>query len=228
MSVANLSGRELSRIAVASTSRAYAIRRDVTFTSPRVSTGTSTDDVTWILSPPWMPSERHDSSRNAQPASEFLGEVEYSAATWRSDSGSSACSAIGGFDPWAEPTNAVEVLKHAGGVRHVHEDDRNDWRGVSEDPLCHRQPLCCASCRRWPERWWAHLTVDEAAYEGPFGTPIASETSCSRLFPPEGTDELTVWSGSPYWCSLRQCAGRRTTGYSNWTPAFKCPPGHDS
>ena len=30
------------------------------------------DDVTWVLPPPWMPSEQNDLSRDAQPASEFL------------------------------------------------------------------------------------------------------------------------------------------------------------
>ncbi len=45
------------------------------------------DDVTWILSPPWMPSERHDSSRDAQPAAELLGEVEYSATDYFGNEG---------------------------------------------------------------------------------------------------------------------------------------------
>jgi hypothetical protein len=48
------------------------------------------DDVTWILSPPWMPSERHDSSRDAQPASEFLGEIEYSATDYFGNEGGDA------------------------------------------------------------------------------------------------------------------------------------------
>jgi hypothetical protein len=48
------------------------------------------DDVTWILSPPWMPSERHDSSRDAQPASQFLGEVEYSATNYFGNEGGEA------------------------------------------------------------------------------------------------------------------------------------------
>jgi hypothetical protein len=56
------------------------------------------DDVTWILPPPWMPSQRHDSSREAQPASEFLGEVEYSATNYFGNEGGDAafyvCAAL--------------------------------------------------------------------------------------------------------------------------------------
>jgi hypothetical protein len=48
------------------------------------------DDVTWILPPPWVPSKRNDSSRDAQPASEFLGEVEYSATDYFGNEGGEA------------------------------------------------------------------------------------------------------------------------------------------
>jgi hypothetical protein len=48
------------------------------------------DDVTWVLPPPWMPSEQHDESRDAQPASELLGEVEYSATNYFGNEGGEA------------------------------------------------------------------------------------------------------------------------------------------
>jgi hypothetical protein len=48
------------------------------------------DDVTWVLSPPWMPSDGDDSSRDAHPASELLGEVEYSATDYFGNEGGDA------------------------------------------------------------------------------------------------------------------------------------------
>jgi hypothetical protein len=56
------------------------------------------DDVTWILPPPWMPPERPDPSRDAQPASELLGETEYSATDYFGNEGGDAafyvCAAL--------------------------------------------------------------------------------------------------------------------------------------
>ena len=48
------------------------------------------DDVTWVLPPPWMPSEQNDGSRDAQPASELVGEVEYSATNYFGNEGGEA------------------------------------------------------------------------------------------------------------------------------------------
>lgn len=48
------------------------------------------DDVTWILSPPWTVSEDDDASRDAEPASELLGEVEYSATGYFGNEGGDA------------------------------------------------------------------------------------------------------------------------------------------
>jgi hypothetical protein len=49
-----------------------------------------TDELTWVLPPPWTPSERHDLSPDVQPASEFLGEVEYSATNYFGNEGAEA------------------------------------------------------------------------------------------------------------------------------------------
>jgi hypothetical protein len=48
------------------------------------------DDVTWIVPPPWMPSERHGSPRDAEPAFEFLGDVKYSATDYFGNEGGEA------------------------------------------------------------------------------------------------------------------------------------------
>lgn len=48
------------------------------------------EDVTWIVPPPWVDSERRDASRDAQPASELLGEVEYSATDYFGNEGGDA------------------------------------------------------------------------------------------------------------------------------------------
>lgn len=48
------------------------------------------DDVTWILPPPWMPLDGPDPSRDAQPASELLGEIEYSATNYFGNEGGDA------------------------------------------------------------------------------------------------------------------------------------------
>lgn len=53
------------------------------------------DDVTWILSPPWMSSERPDASRDAQPAAELLGEVEYSATDYFGNEGGDSAFYVG-------------------------------------------------------------------------------------------------------------------------------------
>jgi hypothetical protein len=56
------------------------------------------DDVTWILPPPWMSPERPDPSRDAQPASELVGETEYSATDYFGNEGGDAafyvCAAL--------------------------------------------------------------------------------------------------------------------------------------
>jgi hypothetical protein len=48
------------------------------------------DDVTWILPPPWMPSKKADSWRDALPAATLLGEVEYSATNYFGNEGGDA------------------------------------------------------------------------------------------------------------------------------------------
>jgi hypothetical protein len=48
------------------------------------------DDVRWVLSPPWRPSEQPDPSGEAEPASELLGELEYSATGYFGNEGGDA------------------------------------------------------------------------------------------------------------------------------------------
>jgi hypothetical protein len=48
------------------------------------------DDVTWVLPPPWGSLEEPDPWRDAEPASDLLGELEYSATDYFGNEGSDA------------------------------------------------------------------------------------------------------------------------------------------
>jgi hypothetical protein len=48
------------------------------------------DDVTWVLPPPWESSEAGEPSADAEPAADFLGELEYSSTDYFGNEGGDA------------------------------------------------------------------------------------------------------------------------------------------